>query len=618
MPALGQKAPDIDQFRFEPTVFGAVRRYRVMVVVIALISMMVAIGYTLVVPERFRADASLTVPPPLAVKDQGSNEYLDGQVLLLQSVDVAQRAAALAYRALGSQTLSLDDFTGDTKSLQVTPPDKATSGTYGASTITVAFTWSDARTAQIGANALLQAFDDARTAAIVADGNATIAGIESAMADARSQNQRVDLIGERTRALVNLQVDVMHHPVTSPAELPQVPINGNSKEGALIGLLAGIALGAAVAFARAVRRVGFGNRTDPTALYGVPLIAEIPASDTRKSLLAWPANTDTLPVQNAGGSATAEAFRIVVESLERLRRGPLPRRSLVFVSPAASAGTSAVVANVALAMAEGGTRVLAVDADPAGRLSSLLLPDSTSGEGFAQVVAGSVAAADGIRHSSTHPGISVLPAGAATTERTTGVAYAKAVGALLAEATDHYDVVLVDSDALLQTAAPAALVVACDAAVVVVDSRDLVRDHRAMADRLDLIGCEVLGYVYDSAHPRFEPAQAARDRDDRDDDSAADSAADPPSEGPDTHPLPTSTDAPPAATAAGAATVEVPSQRNGADPPVWRPSPYPRSRSAPTEARPSPYPLSTPAPANPGPAPSAPANGTVHPMNSPH
>jgi hypothetical protein len=139
-----------------------------------------------------------------------------------------------------------------------------------------------------------------------------------------------------------------------------------------------------------------------------------------------------------------------------------------------------------------------------------------------------------------------------------------------------------------------------------------------MADRLDLIGCEVLGYVYDSAHPRFEPAQAARDRDDRDDDSAADSAADPPSEGPDTHPLPTSTDAPPAATAAGAATVEVPSQRNGADPPVWRPSPYPRSRSAPTEARPSPYPLSTPAPANPGPAPYAPANGTVHPMNSPH
>jgi len=587
MPALGQKARDINQFRFEPTVFGAVRRYRVMVVAIALLSTVVAVGYTLVMPEQFRADASLTVPPPLAVKDQGSNEYLDGQVLLLQSVDVAQRAAAIANRTLGAQTLSLDDFTGDAKSLQVTPPDKATSGTYGASTITVAFTRSDARIAQTGANAILQAFDDARTAATVADGNATIAGIERAMADARSQNQRVDLIGERTRALVNLQIDMMHHPVMSPAELPDVPINGNSKEGALIGLLVGLGLGAAVAFARAVRSVGFGNRTDPTALYGVPLIAEIPASGTWKSLLARPAKTDVLPVQTAGGSATAEAFRIVVESLERLRHGPLPRRSLVFVSPAASAGTSAVVANVALAMAEGGIRLLVVDADPAGRLSRLLLPDGRSGDGFAQVVAGAVPAADSIRPSPSHPGISVLPAGAPTRERTTGVAYAKAVGALLAEATDRYDVVLVDSDALLQTAAAAALVVACDAAVIVVDSRDLVRDHRAMADRLDLIGCEVLGYVYDSAHPKFEPVQAPRG-----DDTTATGDA------PDTPPLPTAVDAPAAATAAETGAVELPSQRNGVDPPVWRPSPYPRSR---------------PAPANPGPA----ANGTGHPLPSP-
>jgi Mrp family chromosome partitioning ATPase len=580
MPALGQKAPTTDQFRFEPTVFGAVRRYHLMVVAIAVVSTVVAVGYTLVVPERFRADASLTVPPPLAVKDLGSNEYLDGQVLLLQSVDVAQRAATIANRTLGTQTLSADDFAGDTKSLQVTPPDKASSGTYGAATITVAFSWSDAQTAQVGANSLLQAFDDARTAAIVADGNATIAGIERAMADARSQNQRVDLIGERTRALVNLQIDMMHHPVTSPAELPEVPTNGNSKQGALIGLLAGLALGAAAAFARAVRRVGFGNRTDPSALYGVPLIAEIPPSDTRKSLLPRPGKADVLPVQTAGGSASAEAFRIVVESLERLRRGPLPRRSLVFISPAAGAGTSAVVANVALAMAEGGTRVLAVDADPAGRLSGLLLPGGTGGDGFAQVVAGAVAAADVVRRSPAHPGISVLPAGAPTAERTTGVAYTKAVGALLAEATDDYDVVLVDSAGLLQTAAAAALVVACDAAVIVVDSRDLVRDHRAMADRLDLIECAVLGYVYDSAHPRFEPVPAPP----VDETAAYDDA-------PGTQPFPAVTEAPPAATA------EVPPQRNGVPSERWRPSPYPRPR--------------------PDPAPSTTANGTDLPLRSP-
>ncbi len=605
MPALGQNAPSTDQYRFEPTVFGAVRRYRMMVVAIALLSTMVAVGYTLVVPERFRAGAGLTVPPPLAVQDQGGDQYLDGQVLLLQSVDVAQRAVVIANRALMTQTLSLNDFAGESKSLEVTPPDKSASGTYGASTITVTFTWRDARVAQIGANAALQAFDDARTAGTVADGNATIAGIERALADARSQNQRLDLIGERTRALVNLQIDMMHHPVMSPAELPKVPINDNSKLGALIGLLVGIGLGAAVAFARAVRRVGFDDRTDPTALYGVPLLAEIPASDTRKSLLARSVVTNALPVQTAGESASAEAFRIVAESLERLRRGPVPRHSLVFVSPAAGAGTSTVVANVALAMAEGGTRLLAVDADPAGRLSKLLLPhgDGAGGDGFARVVAGRCTAADGIRSAPAHPGVSVLPAGAPTTERTTGVAYAKAVSALLADVTDRYDIVLVDSDALLQTAAAAALVVACDAAVIVVDSRDLVRDHQAMADRLDLIGCEVLGYVYDSAHPRFEPVQAPRDDDRADDraDAASGSAPDGPSDGPDNRPLSTTADAPPVRTAATAGEVGVPSQRNGVDPPVRRPSPYPRSR---------------PALARPDPAPSTPANGTVLPHRS--
>ena len=40
-------------------------------------------------------------------------------------------------------------------------------------TITVTFTWSDPRVAQLGANAVLQAFDEARSASIKAQGDAT-------------------------------------------------------------------------------------------------------------------------------------------------------------------------------------------------------------------------------------------------------------------------------------------------------------------------------------------------------------------------------------------------------------------------------------------------------------
>jgi hypothetical protein len=164
-------------------------------------------------------------------------------------------------------------------------------------------------------------------------------------------------------------------------------------------------------------------------------------------------------------------------------------------------------------------------------------------------------------------------------QRTTGVAYAKAVSALLAEVTDRYDIVLVDSDALLQTAAAAALVVACDAAVIVVDSRDLVRDHRETAARLDIIGSEVLGYVYDSAHPRFEPDEAAHTEEPDHSPAAPQAAAEPAPEDLAKPPAPeTPPETPPAA---------VPSQRNGATATVWRPSPRPRPRPASGHADPT-------------------------------
>jgi uncharacterized protein involved in exopolysaccharide biosynthesis len=248
-------APTIEQMRSEPTVFGAVRRYRMMVVAVALITAAIAVGYTLVAPETYRASASLTVPQQVSLQSQGTEQYLDSQILLLQSQDVAQRAVRIANAALGSSRLAVSDFYGEYKSLEITPPDKATPGTYGASTITVSFTWSDARIAEVGANALLQAFDEARSAAIRAQGDATLAAITKAMADARtlSNNQNSDLLNQRMQALVNQQIDLVHHPTVAWAAQPQIPTNANKKNAAAIGLLIGTVLGSALAFARASR-----------------------------------------------------------------------------------------------------------------------------------------------------------------------------------------------------------------------------------------------------------------------------------------------------------------------------------------------------------------------------
>jgi Mrp family chromosome partitioning ATPase len=471
----------------------------------------------------------------------------------------------IADRTLGRDVLSARDFSGDGKSLEITPPDKASPGTYGASTITVTFTWSDPRVAQLGANAVLQAFDEARSASIKAQGDATVAGIERAMADARSQDQRADLEGQRTQLLVNQQIDLAHHPMISTAIEPQVPVNGNSKQGGALGLLIGAALGTALAFARASWRTGFEDRLDPAALYGVPLLGEVPdfGSTTRTKKRSTPAATaDRLPTGIAPRFA-AEAFRFVAGSIERARATRIPRRSLVFVSPLAGAGTSTVVVNTALAIAEGGTRVLVVDAAEGGALTRLLLPDNPGTDGFEQVVTGQRTATDCVRQSPLSRTVSVLGAGLPGPDRVTGSAYSKAVARLLAEAKDDYDVVLVDSPALLQVAAAATLVSASDAAIIVLGPHELIRDHRDMADRLDLIECEILGYVYNRAPLRTDRVPSGRD------DLVH------PVGSPVPQPSPTTEQSRPESAARGLPQTEF--TPAGSDT-VWLPSPHPRTR----------------------------------------
>src|SRR5688572_27355196 len=141
-----------EKFRFEPTVFGAALRYPVMVLAVALIISAGAAGYTLVVPGTFQARASVTVPEQVSLRNDDGAGSLDAQVLLLQSQDVAARAGSIANSTLGVEMLTARDFSESDGSLEITPPSGADPGTYGASTITVAFTWPNAKIAQVGVN----------------------------------------------------------------------------------------------------------------------------------------------------------------------------------------------------------------------------------------------------------------------------------------------------------------------------------------------------------------------------------------------------------------------------------------------------------------------------------
>ncbi len=484
--------------RFEPTVVGAARRYWLMVLVFALLTAAAAVGFSLVVPEVYRAQATVTVPPMSLSDGEDSSRYLESQVLLLQSPEVAERAVRIAHGMLNDDVLSASDFAVNAESLEITTPEGTSPGSYGSGIITVSFTWPDRRVAQAATNALLQAFDDARMAAITAEAEATVAGIETAIRDARTRGQQKDLVNQRTETLVKQQVDLARHPTVVWATEPQQAINGNTKRSGAIGLVVGTILGAGLAYARAIWRRPVPDSLSPGAIYDAPLLCEVGAGKLPSSI--WRA--EPLPVAADPESARAEAFRFAARSVEQVRVALTAPPVVAFVSTKSGSDRSSALANLALASAESGTSVLAVDADlGSGALTDLLLADSAITDGLAQVLAGTRAVSDCTQPSPLNWNLAVLGCGEPCPTRSTGVAYRLAVEELIGKAKATFDLVLIESPALLHVADAAELVSRCDAAVVVVGADDPVRDHILTAEHLNRIGIDVLGYIYQHSRP---------------------------------------------------------------------------------------------------------------------
>ena len=480
-----------DPYRFEPTVFGAVRRYIVLVLAVGILAMLVAAAYAVTQPKVYQAGANLTVPlPGSASADPG--QYLDSQVLLLQSQGVAQRAASIANSQLGSNTLNASDFAGKSSLLTVSPPATATPGGYGASIVAVSFNGSSPEIAQVGLNAVLQAFDEANANSITGQADATIAGINKAIDQSTSSGQRAALVAQETQTLINEQTDLARTPTA--AFVPTTRANGHWAVNAVIGLVAGLVVGAALAYALAVRRRTIASRQDASAIYGVPMIAETPVFQV----------TDGVQPM-ASRSAVAEAFRFAAGSVERACASRGMPLSLAFVSPRASSGKSVAVASLALAMAERGIRLLVVDAGTTGGgVTAQLLPQTPVTRGFEQVLRGGLTLADCTQFSPLNDAIAVLGAAPATPGPVMGPARSRAVRALLAEAKPSFDIVIIDAPALLEVADAAELADAADAAIIVVSSDDRIPDHLEMVNWLRSTTSYVVGYLYNRAQMRSQ------------------------------------------------------------------------------------------------------------------
>lgn len=310
--------------------------------------------------------------------------------------------------------------------------------------------------------------------------------------------RRADLAERRNQVEIEAETAGSGFEFVSSAALTNEPSGAGPAFTALGGLFLGGLVGLAVAYYIGQLRRSFTSRGEPEAVLDRPALAEIPEFADE--------DLEThLPVRDAPRSASAEAFRFATASLDvRLES---PHHTIVaVVSSVVGDGKSVTTANLALAAARAGRRVLVIDADFGNQaLAGLLHSGMASQPGLTELVELGTPIDRCI--------VSVM-AGASNEVHLLGRGLRPVVApdffktgeatSVFADFTAAYDLVLVDTPPLLQVAYASSLVRLADQVVVVVPHQSAVRTLEDTAERLSFLGVAVAGYIYNRAPLRRE------------------------------------------------------------------------------------------------------------------
>jgi capsular exopolysaccharide synthesis family protein len=318
--------------------------------------------------------------------------------------------------------------------------------------------------------------DDLAVRIAKATGPLELTPLESQRAFYRSQLETLRGAGatSSSAARVLRPIHVSRHPI-SPSPLRDAGLA--LALGALVGL--GLAFGVE-RFDERIRSTADLERVSD----GVPLLAFVPHSGARQA-------DDFVAARDDAGSPTAEAYRSLRAAL-KFAAVDRPVRVIQVTSPAAGEGKTTAVANLAVAIEQGGDRVAVVGCDlrrPTlhDRMGVRLQP------GLTDVLLGDLTLDEALQPTTT--GIVVVSAGSPA-PNPTELLSSEATAAIVRALADQVDVVLLDCTPVLPVSD--ALVVArlADATVVVADARSTERTalHSAL-ELLHQVGAPVVGIV---------------------------------------------------------------------------------------------------------------------------
>jgi capsular exopolysaccharide synthesis family protein len=280
--------------------------------------------------------------------------------------------------------------------------------------------------------------------------------------------------------------------VVTPAAAPLSPSSPKPVQDALLGFVAGLILGLAVAFLRESLDDAVSAKEMVEHITNAPMLAAVPM------VTSWRKRDRPLVVSLARPSSPAtEAFRSLRTSLQ-FARAEHELRTILVTSPAASEGKTSTLANLGAVFAQAGQNVLMVSCDlRKPRLGQFFGIDESAG--LTTAILGEDSVENLICRAPGTENLWLLPSGPTPpnpAELLNGVRSQQ----IFAELRGRFDLILVDSPPILPVTDAAVLAKDADATLLVVaafrtKSGDLLR----ASEKLAQVNARVVGVVLNEA-----------------------------------------------------------------------------------------------------------------------
>jgi len=485
------------------------RRYWWAIVLISVGATVVAFAISSAQPDRYTAEARILYVSAYTDTTQLSLELSGVETTLSTNVVRAMAASKMdhAMPAAADYTISAGPVT----------MSKGTTGVSLVPTRLVAVT-AEAGSAALAAdlaNAYMVAFVQYRTDVARKSARRSIRiikqqlaafekpGAQGAAPSSYQETMYLDLT-QQLRQLQTASTGTGGYIGVTKAESPTAPFSPQPARSATLGFCIGLI--AAIFLTIVLYRFDshVGDEREVIALLRLPVLGRLPRlRDERLE----PGRLESLV---APASSAAEAYRRLRASISTVLAGDAVK-TLLFASGREGEGTSFALANVAVAFARTGRRVVIVDADLRNPCLHRLFGLSND-EGVSSVVSGrtSLSAAlqpvdftmegeneFGSRGAADRPvaSLDVVTSGPRALDPGELVA-GPGMAELLAELKSSADVVLVDTPGLLNAAAASSLASVVDGLVFLVDVRVTSRPAlRECREYLDLMLCRQVGVV---------------------------------------------------------------------------------------------------------------------------